>query len=128
MPTSGLMASAARFMYRQYLKMLYLQPEDLPGLDQAVTLPHIEARLAAHYTALTSNVTAAAAWLSTEVSALLIDWQQRNPLKTNAGAGMPYVVITPRGLWIIFFRNCYQDADLAQIAQLGAGLVQAHRN
>jgi hypothetical protein len=127
MPTSGLMASAARFMYRQYLKMLYLQPEDLPGLDQAVTLPNIEARLAAHYTALTSNVTAAAEWLNQPVGTLLLDWQQRNPLKTNAGAGMPYVVITPRGLWVIFFRNCYQDADLAQIAQLGAGLVQAHQ-
>jgi hypothetical protein len=128
MPASGLMASAARFMYRQYLKMLYLQPEDLPGLDQAVTLPNIEARLAAHYTALTSNVTRAAEWLNQPVGTLLLDWQQRNPLKTNAGAGMPYVVITPRGLWVIFFRNCYQDADLAQIAQLGAGLVRAHRN
>ncbi len=127
MPTGGLLASAARFMYRQYLKMLYLRPENLPGLDQAVTLPNIDARLAAHYTALTSNVTRAAEWLNPEAGAALLDWQQRNPLRTSAGAGMPYVVVTPHGVWVIFFRNCYQDEDIAAIAQLGARLMQAHR-
>jgi hypothetical protein len=127
MPTGGLAGAAARFMYRHYLKMLYLRPEDLPGLDQAVTLPNSDRQLAAHYTAVTSTPADAAAWLNATASALLIDWQQRNPLHTGAGAGMPYVVITPQGLWLIFFNNAYQDEKLAEIAGLGAALVRAQR-
>ncbi len=113
-------------MYRQCLKMLYLRPEDLPGLDQAVTLTNIDARLAAHYTILTSAPEAASVWLKAEVLALLIDWQQRHPLHTSAGAGMPHLVITPHGLWLIFFHNLYGDENLAEITRLGVALVRAH--
>ena len=126
MPTGGLLGSAVRFMYQQYLRLLYFRAEDLPGLDQAVTLPDLDTRLAAHYTALTSTPASASAWLTAEVINWSIAWKQ--PKSQRKGAGLPYLAITDQGLWLVFLDNFYGGENLAEITRLGVALARTHRN
>lgn len=125
---SGIFGVAVRMIYSQYLRMLDVSEADLPGFEQAQTLPGEQIGLDKHFTILTNDSFTAKTWLTGERVRLLAGWTQSNPLKTSSAASDPHLVITSQGLRITL-RNKYNHPDqIRAIAQFGASLArgQAH--
>lgn len=126
-PVKGILASAARLMYRQYFKLLSFDAQEVPGLDQAVTLNELDERLKRHFVALTSDPAAAWGWLNVDMAELLADWVARHPPKTGKATNLLGVLVSPRGLWLSFRADRRTEGQVEEVAQLGAALVHAQQ-
>ncbi|MBN1260018.1 MAG: hypothetical protein JXB35_04980 [Anaerolineae bacterium] len=124
MPMQGVLASVARFAYRQYLRLLRLDVEELPGLEHAVTLSNLDERLSAHYTALTSDALAGEAWLTPRRVDAIAGWLAQHPFRQRDASEHLVVVVAPRGVWLIFQADIHEDVYVQEITRLGVSLVR----
>lgn len=120
----GLAGSIARMAYGQYLRMLDLSEQDMPGFADAQLLPGDHIGLEKGFTILTSNPAAAKAWLTPRRLRQLTAWIQSNPLQANRAASDPHLWVTSQGLWLAFRGKYNRPEQVATIAKLGAGLAQ----
>jgi hypothetical protein len=121
----GLAGSLARMAYGQYLRMLDLSEQDMPGFAEAQLLPGDQVGLEQGFAILTSDPAAAKAWLTPARVGQLTAWTQSNPLQANRAASDPHLWVTAQGLWLALRGKYNRPEQVAAIAQLGAGLVKA---
>jgi hypothetical protein len=120
----GLFGTAVRFFYGQYLRVLDLGEQDLPGFDKAEVLPGNQFGLERYFSILTSNSVVAKNWLDAGRAHQLAAWCKTNPLKAGSAAANPHIILTVHGLWLVYRGRFNQEQQIAEIARLGAALTK----
>ena len=120
----GLAGKLIQKTYQRYnLRVLDIDPKDLPDFKEAQVIPGEEAGLRG-YTLITPSPGLAKSWLTSHRTSLLSDWQASTTLSTNKAANAPHILLTSQGLRIAFRDNFNQMYEMNQIASLGAALTQ----
>jgi hypothetical protein len=120
----GLFGSAVSYIYGQYLRVLDLREQDLPGFDNAEVLPGNQFGLEKYFSILTSNSVVAKNWLDGGRARQLAAWCQTNPLKAGSAAANPHIILTVHGLWLVYRGRYNQEQQIAEITRLGAALTK----
>ena len=121
---SGLFGTAVRYFYGQYLRVLDLGEQDLPGFDKAEVLPGDQFGLEKYFSILTSNSVMAKNWLDAGRARQLAAWCQANPLKAGNAASNPHIIVTVRDLRLVYRGQFNQEYQINEIARLGAALTK----
>jgi hypothetical protein len=121
----GLFGTAVRYFYGQYLRLLDLDEQDLPGFDKAEVLPGNQFGLEKYFSILTSNSVIAKNWLDAGRSRQLAAWCQTNPLKSGSAASNPHIIVTVRDLRLVYRGQFNQEHQINEISRLGATLTKA---
>ena len=121
----GLFGTAMRYFYGQYLRLLDLREQDLPGFDKAEVLPGNQFGLEKYFSILTSNSVIAKNWLDSGRARQLAAWCQANPLKAGSAASNPHIIVTVRDLRLVYRGRFNQEHQISEIARLGAALTKA---
>jgi hypothetical protein len=129
-PLGNLLGSLAQLAYTQFLSMYQVGPGETPGLELAVPVEGLDARLAQYYVTLTSDSYEARQLLNPWVVQSLVEWAERHPVRgvqvvKRGQFGPLFVLFSPKGLVLAFATAIENEERVNAIAQLGAALVRA---
>jgi hypothetical protein len=122
----GFLASIGKTIFRTSISLYGFGLDDTPCLDNAETLSPLDASLEPHFTAFTSDPSAARQTLNPWVSMPLRNWAERYPLKQlqKGSFGQLVVLFSPKGVYIATL-NLLQPDQVDELASLGVELVKA---
>ena len=127
----ALFGSLAQLVYKQYIGMYQVSPDETPGIETAQPVQNLDPRLASAFITLTNDSYAARQALNPWAVAPLADWTTRNPaggvqvMRDNTFGPM-FVLFSPRGVTIAFASQIDDPAMIAEITRLGVELVKAN--
>jgi len=125
--SQGFMASLGSMIFKHTLSMFGFRPEDIPGLDQAVTLAPLDPALETHFMAFTNAPDWARQILIPGVVKPLADWAGRYTLKQFQKASnlnQLVVLFGPNGVCLATMTMLQRD-KLDEMAVLGVELVKS---
>jgi hypothetical protein len=112
------------FFYRQYLRTLGIDADQIAGFQQAQLLGEWDQSLSRHYSCLTNAPPAAERWLFSVGMDQLLPWLEGKQLSGSQAEGEPHLLATTEGLRLIFRRLYYQEEDIQLIVDLGVSLAE----
>jgi hypothetical protein len=112
------------FFYRQYLRTLGIDADQIAGFQQAQLLGEWDHPLGRYFSCLTNDPAAAERWLFSLGMDKLMPWLEGKQLSGSQAEGEPHLLASTEGLRLIFRRLYYQEEDVQLIADLGASLVE----
>jgi hypothetical protein len=125
--SGGFLASLGKMFIRQALSFHGFQPEDTPGLDQAITLESIDPAIERHFIAYTNSPDSARRLLNSTVVSQLANWAGRYPLK-QLQSGSHYcqlmALFGPGGVYVAAL-NLLQPSQAYELVSLGVELVKS---
>ncbi len=123
----GLMGGVGKFLFQQAARLYGFGAEDTPGMETADLLAPLGANLEAHFSAFTSDATAARQVLNPWTESPLEGWATRYPLKQVQAQG-PFgqlaVLYSPRGVYAVSLGTMFPEA-VEEMTNLGVALVKA---
>jgi hypothetical protein len=125
--SGGFLASLGKMFIRQALSFHGFQPEDTPGLDQAITLESIDPAIERHFIAYTNSPDWARRLLNSTVVSQLANWAGRYPLKQLQSGSHYCQVMTlfgPNGVYVATL-NLLQSSQAYELVSLGVELVKS---
>jgi hypothetical protein len=125
--SGGFLASLGKMFIRQALSFHGFQPEDTPGLDQAITLEPLDPAIERHFLAYTNSPDLARRLLNSMVVSQLSNWAGRYPLKMlqpGSRYGQVMVLFGPNGVYVATL-NLLQPSQAHELVALGVGLVKS---
>jgi hypothetical protein len=127
--SGGFLASLGKMFIRQALSLHGFQPEDTPGLDQAITLEPLDPALERHFIAYTNSPDWARRLLDSRVVRQLADWAGRYPLKQFQSGSRYCQLMTlfgPNGVYVATI-NLLQPSQAHELVSLGVELVKSQK-
>jgi hypothetical protein len=124
--SGGLLASLGSMIFKKLLSRQF-QPDETPGLDQAVTLAPLDPALEPHFMAFTNAPDAARRILNSRVATLLSDWAGRYPVKQfqqMTSFGQLTVLFGPGGVYVAP-GELLQPNQVNELSALGIQLVKS---
>jgi hypothetical protein len=122
----GFLASIGKTLFRTSMSLYGFSPTDTPGVDNADSLSPLDASLEPHFTAFTSDPSAARQILNPWVAMPLRNWAERYPLRQiqQGRFGQLIVLYSPNGVYLATL-NILQLDQVDELAALGVELVKA---
>jgi hypothetical protein len=125
--SGGFLASLGKMFIRQALSFHGFQPEDTPGIDQAITLDQLDPAVERHFLAYTNSPDWARRSLNAQVAAQLANWSGRYPLK-QLQSGLRYgqlmALFGPNGVYVATL-NLLQPSQAYELVSFGVELVKS---
>ena len=124
--SGGILASVGSMIFKQLLSKQF-QPEETPGLSQAVTVTPLNPVLEPNFMAYTNAPDEANRLINSSVLGLLSDWASRYPVeqfRQTSSYGQLMVLFGPNGVYVAP-TNPLQPGQIKELAALGVALVRS---
>jgi hypothetical protein len=125
--SGGFLASLGKMFIRQALSLHGFQPEDTPGLDQALTLDPLDPAIERYFLAYTNSPDGARRLLNSTVVTQLANWAGRYPLKQFQSGSRYCQLMTlfgPNGVYVAAM-NLLQPSQAYELISFGVELVKS---
>jgi len=125
--SGGFLASLGSMFIRQILSIHGFQPEDTPGLENAVMLSPLDPALEPHFMAYTNSPDSVRSLLNSATVAQLAGWAGRYPLKQLQSGSNYSQLITlfgPNGVYVVVL-HLRQTSQASEVVSLGVELVKS---
>jgi hypothetical protein len=122
----GFLAALGNTLFRTSLTLYGFKADETPGLEKAETLAPLGPGLEPHFTAFTSDTSAARQILNPWVELPLRTWAERYPLHQiqQGRFGQLVVLFSPHGVFLATL-NVLQPDQVEELTALGVELVKA---
>jgi hypothetical protein len=124
--SGGILASMGSMIFKQILSKQF-RPEEMPGLDRAVTMTPLDPVLEPDFMAYTNAPDQAARLINSKVLQSLSSWAGRYPIEQfhrPSDFGQLTVLFCPGGVFVAPM-NPLQPNQVQELAALGAALVRS---
>lgn len=115
------LTKTSRFFYKQYLRTLMIEEQQIPGFDDAVLLKKEDFSLGKNYSCISNRPANVRNWLTDSISEKIKQWTPPQGKKPHREL---HLLATSEGVRLVFQKLYYEDTEIEQIVDFGVSMIE----